>query len=146
MNVPQVVVYETGRRWIDHVRARMAPWPVRVRHATSVSDCLQLLRGSRGTTLLVELGARPIDALELVQQTRDHDPESAVIVVGGASQASLELPAREFGAVEFVCGPVQPIELADLIERVVWSRLDRPLPPAIEAELGEYDNGRVDPK
>ena|SRR2546425_4636784 len=119
MENPRVVVHESGRRWIDHVRARMRALPVQVRHSTSTLDCLELVRGRRRTLLLLEFGAQPLTGLELLDQVRSLDPEGTVLVVGRPVAAPVELLTRELGAVAFIREPVAPTEVADLVEHVL---------------------------
>ena len=115
MNTARLVVHESGRRWIDHVRARMRTLPVQVRHSTSTQDCLELIRGQRRTLMLVELGERPLTELKLLDRVRGLDPEAAVLVVSRPVPAPVEMLTRELGAVEFIREPVAPNEVADLV-------------------------------
>ena len=127
MGLAQLIVHESGRRWIDHIRSRMAA-AVRVRHSTTVPESLRLLRGERETLLVVELGQQPLAALELIEQANAADSEVTVLVLADSSQRGLELSARELGAVEFIVEPITPGEVADIVERAALSMLASPAP------------------
>ena len=96
--------------------------PVQVRHASSVPDCLESVRGRRGTLLLVELGPQPVGVLELLDRVRGLDPDVMVLVVGRQVPLPVELLARELGAVGFIREPIAPREVADVVERFFRSR------------------------
>ena len=122
MNTPRLVVHEGGRRWIDHIRARMRALPVQVRHSTSTQDCLELIRGQRRTLLLVELGEHPLAGLNLLDQVRGLDPEATVLVVSRPVPAPVEMLTRELGAAEFIREPVAPDEVTDLVMHAFRAR------------------------
>ncbi len=128
MQLPRLVIHESGRRWADQMRPRMAALPLRVRHSTARADCLELVRGQRGSLVFIELGADPVAMLELIDAVRGHDPDADVVVVAEPSQASLELQARELGAAVFLVQPIAPSVVARAIEQLLRARTARRRP------------------
>lgn len=117
-NWPQILVHEAGRRWIEGVRSRLARLPVRVRHSAVARDTLEIARHERRCIVLAELGRRPLDTLDLLEQIDRLGRELMVIVVARSDQANLEIPAREMGAAVFLTEPLTVAELADLVEPI----------------------------
>jgi DNA-binding response OmpR family regulator len=115
----RVIVHESGRRWVEHVRARLHGRAVRVLHTATDADCLKQTAGEGAAVLIAELGARPVTTLELIDRAVGQNSDLAVVAVAAADQSSLDLAAREMGAMEFVVEPIAPRELADLVERIV---------------------------
>jgi DNA-binding NtrC family response regulator len=115
---PQILVHEAGRRWIEGVRSRLARLPVRVRHSAVARDTLEIARHERRCTVLAELGRRPLDTLDLLEQIDGLGRELIVIVVARSDQASLEIPARELGATAFLTEPMTVAELAGFVEPI----------------------------
>ena len=122
MESPRIVVHENGRRWVDHIRARMRGLAVQVRHSTSARDCLELVRGRRRSLIVLEWGTQPLAGMELLDQVHGLDPEAAVLVVARPVPVPVELLTRELGAAGFIHEPVAPTELADLVEHAFRTR------------------------
>jgi DNA-binding response OmpR family regulator len=121
-NGPQLVVHEAGRRWIEGLRSRLARLPVRVRHSAIARDTLEIARQELRCIVLAELGRRPLDTLDLLQQIDRLGRELAVIVLGRSDQADLEISARELGAAAFLTEPLTAAELASFVEPIVRSQ------------------------
>ncbi len=117
-----VVVYESGRRWIEHLRVRFHGQQVRVHHTTSAMDLLGRLGGDHDLILVAELCSRPLATLDLIERVGARRSDIATVVIAEAADQGLELAAREFGAAEFLCEPITPRELAELIARMVRAR------------------------
>ena len=117
-NWPQLVVHEAGRRWIDGLRSRLARLPVRVRHSASARDALEIVRREQRCIVLLELGRRPLDTLDLLEQIGGLPHELTVIVLARSDQADLEIPTRELGAAAFFTEPLTVAELASLVEPI----------------------------
>ena len=115
---PNLVVHEAGRRWIEGVRSHLARLPVRVRHSAVARDTLEIVRQERRCIVLAELGRRPLDTLELLEQIDRLGRELLVIVVARSDQANLEIPARELGEAAFVTEPLTVAELTGLVEPI----------------------------
>ena len=121
MNTTRVIVHESGRRWVEHVRARLHGQPVRVSHTATSQDCVTQVSGEGPAVLVAELGPRPAATLELVDRAVTVKSDLTVVVVARADQESLELPARELGAIEFLLEPITPRQVAELVARIVRS-------------------------
>jgi len=117
-NWPQLLVHEAGRRWIEGVRSRLARLPVRVHHSAVARETLGIAQHERRCIVLAELGRRPLDTLDLLEQIDRMGRELSVIVVARANQADLEIPARELGAAAFLTEPMTVADLAGLVELI----------------------------
>ena len=119
----QLVVCENGRRWIEHVRARMTVLGIGVCHRTSPECCREALDGRGRFLVLLELGSQPIRALKLLEELNGRGYDATVVVLAGMAQRFLELVTRELGAVEFLVEPVASRTLAEILHRIARAML-----------------------
>ena len=94
-NWPHLVVHEAGRRWIEGVRSRMSRLPVRVRHSAVARDTLEIALQERRCIVLAELGRRPLDILDLLEQIYGLGRELTVIVEAHARCQSSLITAED---------------------------------------------------
>ncbi len=74
----------------------------RIRHASSRTECEQMIREEPPDVILVDLNLPDSRGLETVENILWEAPESAVIAVTGVKEADLALTAIQSGAQEYV--------------------------------------------
>jgi DNA-binding NarL/FixJ family response regulator len=119
-----LIVHETGRRWIDMLRGSSIETACSVRHCASIQDTLASAWAAPCSTLLIELGRRSAESLDLLEQLSGLAKELTAIVLARSDQAGLELAARELGASVFLREPLTGTELARTVGSVVRLQLE----------------------
>ena len=101
MFAPGIIVLERGTRWEAELK-REAGATLQVRPCRRPADVLRELAMMRGSVVVVDLEVGAAECLRLLARVIEEVLRPQVVVVAAASQADLEWPARELGAVEFL--------------------------------------------
>jgi DNA-binding response OmpR family regulator len=116
-----VLVHEAGRRWIDALRGHADGMPIQVRHSTSVQDSLGIARSEPLSAMVVELGQRPLESLQLLETIGCYHSSVVLIVLASSKQRDLALPARELGATAVLHEPLTGTEMACTVVSILRS-------------------------
>ena len=126
MAAPAIVVYERTGRWGSRLRRTLAGLVIGIRETRTPARCLEALRSSPGSVVLVELDGRVPESwsrdLELLDQVRQADSSSLILVVADRRAGPLEGMARELGAAHFAVEPVSVESLVAMIRRHLGRR------------------------
>ena len=124
MELPRVLVLESGRRWIGHVRSKLGRFPVRVHHCTTGPECVALLGSHPKSTLLIQLGANPWATLELLEELNGIAAGAITVLLAQPGQWPYEMAARELGAAAFLYEPVGADVVIGLVQRALRQQLE----------------------
>jgi len=105
--VARLIVCERDGRWAAALRRELAAAGVRVWETRTPDDCRRELTISSASFVVLQMSADPIRTLRFVVCGRRDFPAARFVVAAERSQADLEWPAREAGAVHFLCSPRQ---------------------------------------
>jgi DNA-binding response OmpR family regulator len=114
-----VVVYELGRRWVDSLGNGALGPEMLLRHTASVPATLEALRAEPFSTLIVELGPAPLEAIELLAQIERLPNRVVPIAVARSDQSDFGIAARELGAVMVLYEPITGAELARAVRCII---------------------------
>jgi hypothetical protein len=141
-----LVVHERIAIWARHLRPRVAGWPVRLVETRSAADLEAALAGSACPIVLVDVSARPRNALEDLGRALGAAPEALVLVLNPGALDGVAQVARELGAAHVIDGPATPPAVAALLAR--WLPLAQrraeaagrvgSAPAAAEVEPGDW--------
>ena len=116
---PAIIVFEKAPRWESELKRRFNAQQVLVRPCRSVPDVLALCRQAPGSVVVVELAAAAAEVLRLLESLSRLRLTAFPVVIGSVEMASLEWPARDLGAVDFVTDRIGGDALADTCRRIM---------------------------
>ncbi len=123
--VARLIVCERDGRWAVALRRELAGAGVRVWETRTLDDCRRELIASPASFVVVQLGRDVVETLRFVaRQARDF-PAACLAVAAKRAQADIEWPAREAGAMHFLCSPRR----AGLMARIACRHLAQVPPP-----------------
>lgn len=119
MRYPQVIIYETDGKLAAWLKREEAERTWSLREARSLEGCLRLLQRAGPSVLLLKVGKDLLGEMTLLDQVRQRDPESAVVVIGDTDNASLAGLAWDLGATFAFFPPIPRPELLGLIRALI---------------------------
>lgn len=119
--LPLVVTHERRDTWARQLRPRAVSWGHRLVETRSAADLARTLRRADNPLVLVDLGQRPIEALEALANAVVGADEPLVLVLDPNRTPGIQTAALELGATEIWSGPVAPPRVVNLLER--WAAL-----------------------
>lgn len=115
-----LIVHERRDHWGRHIRPRAGELSARVVETRSAADLLRAVAGTASSVIVLALGSRPAEGLELLDRVMQAAPESRVVVLDTTGDPALGRLARELGALHVLPADTRPPELLELLAR--WTR------------------------
>ena len=93
--------------------------------AAGSDDCLAVARRAKPDILVIDLGRPSPSRLDVLRELRGHPPlgEAAVIAVAAEARREHRQAALDAGANRFLTKPVNPLELASIVEAISERRV-----------------------
>lgn len=114
-----VVIHERRGIWARQIRPRVAGWPVRVVQTRSGPALASACARAACPILVVDLTARPVDALEALDRALANAPNALSLVLEPGARPEAVALARELGATCVLPGRTLPPEVLELLGRWV---------------------------
>jgi len=132
MRHPKIVVLESDGTLASYLKPIVEDRPPQpkerrwlLRETRQAPACLQLIRESGPTVLVLKIGRHLVRELTFLDQAHAAQPGVPIVAVGDAEDATLMALALELGA-SYVLFPPQPrAMLADIVARLLQSAIDR---------------------
>jgi DNA-binding NarL/FixJ family response regulator len=139
-----LIVHERRDVWGRQVRPRVAELPVRLVASRSADDLLAAVAGTTSPVIVLSLGARPVEGLDLLDRALQAAPDAIAVVLDPTGEPGLARLAREIGATLVLPTETRPPVLLDLLRRWVrlaaaraaaggWSSAHEPEPDLLDA-------------
>lgn len=87
--------------------------------AVNGEEALAKLRGKEFGLILLDLKMPGMDGMEVLRQVRDIRPDIRVIIITAHGTIESAVEAMKLGAVDFIQKPFAPIEIRELVTRVM---------------------------
>jgi hypothetical protein len=129
-----VIVQERRGVWGRQIRPRVAGLPVRLVESRSADDLLAAVAGSACPVIVLTLGNRPAEDLDLLDRALQTAPGALTLVLDPTGQPDVARLARQIGATLVLPVETRPPVLLDLLLR--WVRL-----AAARAEAEGWSSG-----
>lgn len=104
-NAARLIVCERDGHWAVALRRELAGLGVRVWETRTADDCRRELADSPASFVVLQMARNPVDTLHILDYLVREYPAARFVVVVERLQAAFEWPAREAGAVHFLCSP-----------------------------------------
>ena len=116
---PAIVLFEKTPRWESELKRRFNAQEVLVRPCRSASDVLMLCRQAPASVVVADFAAGAADVLRLLESLICLRAAVYPVIIGSVETASLEWPARDLGAVDFVTDRINGDVLAEICRRIL---------------------------
>lgn len=98
-------------------RALPESWDIEIQFAENGSEALSIISSGQAEVTFLDLTMPEVDGYDVLQQIREHDLPTVVIVVSGDVQAEAIERVRQLGALEFIRKPATADALASVLSR-----------------------------
>ncbi|HEY3965915.1 MAG TPA: hypothetical protein VGM05_15255 [Planctomycetaceae bacterium] len=116
---PAIVLFEKAPRWESELKRRFDAQEVLVRPCRSAGDVLTLCWQAPGSVVVADFAAGTAEVLRMLESLICLRGTAYPVVIGSVETASLEWPARDLGAVDFVTDRINGDVLADICRRIL---------------------------
>lgn len=136
----RVVAIDDDPGLLDLYKATFKGSEVQVEGATEAAKGLELVAELNPDLVLVDLVMPGMDGMEVLRRIRQLNMRTKVVMVTGNYSIETAVEAIREGAADYVCKPISPSKLREIVEQVrsMTSRLARA--DALEKELTEVLN------
>lgn len=117
MSIPVVICDDSSMARKQMARALPGGWDAVVGFAANGLEAVQAVRAGRAEVLFLDLTMPVMDGFETLRALARERLPSKVIVVSGDVQPDARRRALDLGALEFLKKPVDPAELAEVLQR-----------------------------
>jgi DNA-binding NarL/FixJ family response regulator len=116
-----LIVHERRDVWGRQLRPHVGGLPVRLVESRSAEDLLAAAAGSAAPVILLALGSRAVEGLDLLDRVLQAAPDALVAVLEPAGEPAVTRLARQFGATLVTPAETRPPALLELLRS--WVRL-----------------------
>ncbi len=128
---PAVLIVDDERNIRLTLSMALEALKVPVDTAESGEEALQKLTEKSYSLMLLDLKLPGLDGLEVLRRVTDKYPQLKVIIITAYGTIEVAVEAMKMGAIDFLQKPFQPMEVRDMVRRVLQA------PP--EEKAGKYE-------
>ncbi len=121
-NAPSLLLVDDNSEFLEVLERRFRRRGFAVTACTNEEAALAAARAGRLDAALIDRNLRATDGIELLKRLKQEQPEMAVIVLSGSSDAGAAHFALDSGAAEFLAKPCGLTELEAAVRRAISDR------------------------
>jgi DNA-binding NtrC family response regulator len=129
---PAVLIVDDERNIRLTLSMALEALKVPVDTAESGEEALHKLTEKSYSLMLLDLKLPGLDGLEVLRRVTDKYPQLKVIIITAYGSIEVAVEAMKMGAIDFLQKPFQPMEVRDMVRRVLQA------PPEEKARKYEY--------
>jgi DNA-binding NtrC family response regulator len=113
---------------------------VRLESSTDARRAMDLVQTQNPDLVILDVTMPGINGMELLRQMRSRDPQARVVMITGDYSIEMAVKAIQEGAIDYVCKPVGPEKLRELVTRVRNQVTQEERTRSLERELVDVNN------
>ncbi|MFL0796885.1 MAG: response regulator [Cellvibrionaceae bacterium] len=117
MTIPLLICDDSNMARKQVARSLPDGWDVDISFAKDGAEAIHMIRAGKAEMLFLDLTMPVMDGYQVLEQIRQQDLPSMVIVISGDIQPDARDRVMKLGAIDFIKKPINKEKLKDVLDR-----------------------------
>jgi DNA-binding NtrC family response regulator len=122
MKKPPILIVDDEKNIRLTISKSLETLGIPIQTAVNGEEALQKLKDGQFVMVLLDLRMPGIDGMEVLRRIKEDWPKIAVAIITAHGTIDSAVEAMKLGAVDFIQKPFSPVEIRDLVSRVLGRR------------------------